>query len=113
MYEFLEDDYDPSLSKEDRRRKRKERICVQYEAAKREEHTLTSTLDKHKIKLEKSLEMVDKNCLDSIRVMPSPPTMVNSIMMIFVKLMQCEKKLPEELAAPQVWSGDKLTVPRC
>ena len=29
--------------------------------------------------------------------MPSPPNMVNSIMMIFVKLLQCEKKLPEEL----------------
>ena len=34
--------------------------------------------------------------------MPSPPNMVNSIMMIFVKLLQCEKKLPEELPTPVV-----------
>ena len=55
--------------------------------------------------VEQSLELIDKNCLDSIRVMPSPPSMVNSIMMIFVKMLQSEKKLPEELSAPQVITG--------
>ena len=48
------------------------------------------------------MEKLDKNCLDSIRVMPSPPLMVNSVMSVFVKLLQCEKKLPEDISVPTV-----------
>ena len=48
------------------------------------------------------MELLDKNCLDGIRVMPSPPLMVNSVMNVFVKLLQSEKKLPEDISVPLV-----------
>eukprot|EP00116_Pleurobrachia_bachei_P002703 sb/3462965/ len=62
--------------------------------------------------VESLLNLVDKNCLDGIRVMPSPPSMVNAIMQIFVKFLQCEKKLPDDLTASLPHDQDELmTVP--
>ena len=51
MYEFLEDDCDAKMTKEERRARRKVKILQQYEAAKAEEETLTAALDKHKAKV--------------------------------------------------------------
>ena len=51
MYEFLEDDYDPKITKEERRERRRVKILQQYEAAKTEEETLTNALQKHKAKV--------------------------------------------------------------
>ena len=51
MYEFLEDDYDPKMTKEERRSRRKVKILQQFEAAKSEEEALTITLNKHKSKV--------------------------------------------------------------
>ena len=51
LYEVLEEDYDPKLTKEERRARRKAKVLQQYEAAKAEEETLTSTLNVHKAKV--------------------------------------------------------------
>ena len=51
VYEFLEDDYDPKITKEERRARRKVKILQQFEAAKAEEEALTITLNKHKSKV--------------------------------------------------------------
>ena len=51
MYEVLEEDYDPKLTKEERRARRKAKVLLQYEAAKAEEETLTSVLNVHKAKV--------------------------------------------------------------
>ena len=51
MYEFLEDDFDPSLSREERRARRKQRVLAQYKTAQAEESSLLAALTKHKTKV--------------------------------------------------------------
>eukprot|EP00116_Pleurobrachia_bachei_P007388 sb/3467650/ len=48
MYEFLEDDYDPKMTVQERRNRRRSRLQEQYEYAKGEEATLTDKLNLQK-----------------------------------------------------------------
>ena len=45
MYEFLEDDYDPRMTVQERRERRRGRLLQQYEQAQTEESALTAKLD--------------------------------------------------------------------